>query len=95
MNLTKRTNYRVEVEAMPQTWLMRPDRDTKTDEQYNTEKLADEIKRHCDVRSVYVEYDVVCATCGEIWETPPECCESAMNEYEKEHPGVYEVDQTR
>ena len=51
------------------------------------------VKRHIDnVDQVYIdtEADVICEYCERDWESPPGCCNKAMDEYETAHPGCYD-----
>jgi hypothetical protein len=64
---------------------------TEEEELLACKELAVQIKRHCNIEQVAVNYETIykCSYCGYEWEEPPGCCDKAMDEYEKEHPGCY------
>jgi len=77
-----RNNYRVEVYP-PDPW----SRGESDEDKHKTylqaiRKLAEEIKRHCDIGNLSVTYDTaeVCSFCSSLWESPPACCEQAVDE---------------
>ena len=84
-----RSNYRIVVE--PDSPLF-----GETTEEY-CESTVREIKRHIDdLKSVYVDWDMVCSFCGAPWEVAshddetvkkgqPVCCEKAMDEWDAQN----------
>ena len=79
--IRKMTNWRVVVMPfVPYT------RDTN---RQDAEVLAQEIKRHCDIEDLSIEFDMVCKFCDEPLKTGldengiPTCCNKALDEYNK------------
>ena len=50
-------------------------------------RIREAIERHVDEwAQVSIRYDMVCAACGSLWESPPGCCDAAIKGWQTEHP---------
>ena len=61
--------------------------------QRDAEALKEQVKRHCDADSVWIEWDTVCEHCGRSWEVDPAtsepvCCDKAQQEFAAEKQTV-------
>jgi len=78
--MNKQINFRVEAEPLTGYHDVATKREA--------ERLVEEIKRHCDVNSAYVIYDIVCEFCESDWKSSldengcPICCQEALKEWE-------------
>lgn len=51
------------------------------------DRIVADVRRHIDdVALVYVTHDLVCAKCRSPWESPPLCCDEAIDGWIRENP---------
>jgi hypothetical protein len=82
--------YVVEVEPKKGSTQIRNRRD-EAQLKRDAEEQMKQVVRHVDyVQQVYPRYTYMCEFCKYPWEEPPACCDHAMDEYEKDHPGCYD-----
>jgi len=80
-----RDNYRVIVHPDEPWFLKDGDQEGNHEKWIGVcERLIMDITRHINgIVSTDYEWDDVCEYCGEPWEEPPECCDEAIEEWEK------------